>query len=120
MSHRYFGPRLAVVVAVALFATLLVARAYMTSPGLALPVLSLATEDDRRASLVALQEAWANRPAEPTPEHARAEKDFINYTARFLDRSYRKEIGRDAAAFYKQTVSDFFKRYGSEDILAKS
>ncbi|HYD85022.1 MAG TPA: hypothetical protein VEA63_13250, partial [Opitutus sp.] len=63
--------------------------------------------------------AWDNRPSAPTPAHARAEKDFINRVAVFVDRCGRHELQRDAFAFYKQTVTDFFARYESEEILGR-
>jgi hypothetical protein len=83
------------------------------------PAIVTHSPDERRAALAALKTAWAQRPSELTPDNARDEKDFINRTAFFVQKNYRREIGTEASAFYRQVVGDFFARYGSEDILAE-
>lgn len=86
---------------------------------LTIPEFALQTSSDRRDTLDAFKTAWAARPSEPTPDHARSEKDFINRTATFVDRVSHREIRTEAYAFYQRTVFDFFDRYGSEDILGQ-
>lgn len=92
---------------------------YERTPHLRHPRISSSSAEDRRESLEALKLAWAQRPLELTPEHAREEKNFINRVGFFSAATQRREIANEVFSFYQKTAHDFFNRYGSEDILDK-
>lgn len=119
MKEKPFGFRIAVALAFVAAMIALLGFARQGDDRLVVPFLALKTTEERRATLEALRTAWNNRPAAATPANARAEKDFINRTANFVDRSAGREIEGEAFAFYRRTVFDFFARYQSEEILGQ-
>ena len=117
MKEKSFGVRAVALLAFLLSAVVLLGYAQQRDDTVQPPPMALKTSTERRTTLEAFKIAWESRPADPTPANARAEKDFINRTAVFVDRCERHELQREAFAFYRKTVSEFFERYGSEDIL---
>ncbi len=117
MKEKSFGLRAGALLVFLLSAVVLLGYAQQRNDTVQPPAIALKTSSERRATLDAFKAAWESRPVDPTPANARAEKDFINRTAVFVDRCERNGLQREAFAFYQKTVTEFFERYGSEDIL---
>lgn len=86
---------------------------------LRVPTAAIKTSSERQATLAAFEAAWAARPIERSPANARDECAFISRTAFFVQKNFHTEIGPSAFGFYRRTVTDFFNRYGSDEILAE-
>ncbi len=117
MKEKSFGLRAGALLVFLLSAVVLLGYVQQREVTVQPPAIALKTSTERRATLNAFKAAWESRPSDPTPTNAHAEKDFINRTAAFVDRCSRQEIEREAFSFYRKTVTEFFARYGSEDIL---
>lgn len=119
MSENSFTLRIAIFVLALIGGIAVWASMSQEEPRLVAPPMRLKTADERRATLREFEAAWRMRPSDPTPDNARAEKDFINQTAILVDRTFHQEIGQEAFALYRTAVLNFFSRYGSEDILGQ-
>jgi hypothetical protein len=81
-------------------------------PAIVHPALHWSTAEERRESLDAMKEAWANRDRTSTPENGVEERRFI-FRLNFFNRYVRDtESARDAAALLHATYWDNAAVYG--------
>lgn len=75
------------------------------------PTLRTRTALERRESLWALQDAWANRAFVDSAENAREERAFLNRLAYFIRSTRSQEIYGPACQFWNRAYHDHASRY---------